>query len=99
MRGMWSSDKSVNTAYRPGIDSLKAIDSAALRDAIVSAVDNGAGITFSSTRDFGAICITLLNGNERPKVYCTSAQELNQALLDLVDSLSPTPPPTGKRAR
>lgn len=94
MKGMWNSEKSVNSAYSPALDALRAVPPQLLTDALHAAVSTGAGLVFACTRDMGAVCITLLDGKERHKVYATDVQELHQALTDLIESLSPSHPPT-----
>lgn len=94
MKGMWSGEKSTNAEYRPALDSIASIEPKLLASAIQAVAGTGAALIFSCTRDFGAVCLTLLDGNDRHKVYATNAQELDQALRDLVESMSPSHPPT-----
>lgn len=97
MKGMWDSSKSVDTTYRPALDALSAVDASLLARAILLAVSDGGGLMFSATRDYGAICLTLLQGDQRHKVYPSDVQALAQALSDLCDSLE-APPNTARRA-
>lgn len=92
MRGMWAGDKAIDPTYRPGVDALAAVDADLVRSAIHHAVGSGAALNFAATRDGGAVVLTLLDGPNRPKVYCSNVQELHQALTDLVASI--TTPPT-----
>lgn len=94
MKGMWSGEKPENTGYRPALDSLNAVEGYLIVSGIHAVLGTGAALIFSATRDFGAICITLLDGNDRRKVYVTGVQELEQAMRDLIESLSPSHPPT-----
>ena len=94
MKGVWSGSKNTDASYRPGIDALTAVDSALLASAILSAVEHGCALMFGATRDGGAVALTLLDGNERHKLYPQNVQELNQALRDLIESLAPEVKPT-----
>ena len=96
MRGMWGGDKPTNSEYKPAIDGFGSVDGTTLRDAIVAAISDGAAVQFSCTRDFGAVVVTLLNGNDKLKVYPTNAQEIAQCLEDLRDSFTKQPPKAGK---
>lgn len=40
----------------------------------------GCAVMFGHTRDGGAICITILDGDDRHRTYCSSEEELDQAL-------------------
>lgn len=96
MKGMWSGDKPSNSDYKPAVDSVSAIDPKLIATAVQAVLGTGAALIFSATRDYGAICLTLLDGNDRHKVYATNVQELQQALNDLVESMQPSRPPTHK---
>lgn len=95
MRGMWDKNNAVSRDYAPALDALKAIDSKVLTDALLSVVEHGCALMIGATRDKGAISLTLLDGNDRHRVYPTDVQELHQALLDLTESLAPKPSPKG----
>lgn len=101
MKGVWSGEKSVGSDYRPAIDSLMALDSELLRKFVATVVATGAAVSFSVTRDYGAVVLTILDGNQRHKVYPTDLQELTEALKDGIESFTPsqTPPNTGKPRR
>lgn len=97
MKGLWNSEKSVDASYRPALDALRAVSGDTLAAALLAVVENGSAFMVSATRDHGAICLTLLDGDRRHKVYPTNVQELDQALRDLIDSLSPAKPASKAR--
>lgn len=101
MKGIWSIEKSADTTYRPAIDALSAVDSKLLALAFAAVVSDGAALMVGTTRDYGAICLTLMSGNDRRKVYPSNVQELDQALRDLVDSFGQSEqlPPTSAKKR
>lgn len=99
MKGIWNSEKSDNVEYRPALDALKAVNPTVLADALHAVVSDGAALMFGTTRDYGAICLTLMSGNDRRKVYPSNVQELDQALRDLAESFQPAPPPTPQVGR
>ena len=86
MKGMWSSEKSDNATYRPALDALKAVNADLLAEALLAVLENGCAFMVSATRDHGAICLTLLDGDKRHKVYPATVTELDAALRDLIDS-------------
>ena len=88
MKGVWNKEKSVSDTYRPSLDALSAVDPSLLSRAIHAAVSDGGAFMVACTRDYGAICLTMMQGNDRAKVYCANAAELAEALTDLVASLS-----------
>lgn len=97
MRGMWDKSTAVNRDYAPALDALKAIDAKVLTDALLAVVEHGCALMIGATRDKGAISLTLLDGNDRHRVYPTDVQELHQALIDLAESLAPKSTPKGGR--
>ncbi len=97
MKGLWNSEKSVDATYRPALDALRAVDASTLAVALLAVVENGCAFMVSATRDHGAICLTLLDGDRRHKVYPSNVQELNQALLDLSESFASSKPASKAR--
>lgn len=99
MKGMWSNDKSENATYRVALDALNAVPEGLLTSAVLAVVENGCALMVSATRDKGALCLTLLDGDKRHRVYPASAAELVAALTDLRDSLSEPvhPKPSARR--
>lgn len=91
MKGMWSNDKSENATYRVALDALSALPEGLLESALLAVVENGCALMVSATRDKGALCLTLLDGDKRHRVYPASAPELVAALTDLRDSLGEVP--------
>lgn len=49
-------------------------------DVILSA---GCGVILGRTRDGGAVCITVLDGDTRHRTYCANDEELDDALVAL----------------
>ena len=100
MKGMWSNDKSENLTYRVALDALSVVPEGLLASALLAVVENGCALMVSATRDKGALCLTLLDGDKRHRVYPASAAELVAALTDLRDSLSePAPKAKGSPRR
>lgn len=99
MKGIWNGGKGVSTDYKPALDGTSALDPALLLRAIVATISSGAAVQFSCTRDFGALVITVLDGNDRHKVYPANAQEIAQAVTDLLDSFTTEPPPQASRTK
>lgn len=99
MKGMWSNEKSDNATYRPALDALSAVNAEILVSALHAVVSDGAAIMLSATRDHGAICITLLSGEQRHRVYTSTVGELDQALRDLIESLAPQPKSNQRAAK
>lgn len=48
-------------------------------------LQSGCAIMFGHTRDGGALCITVLDGQERHRTYCAHDIELSNALAALND--------------
>lgn len=90
MKGMWSGDKGGDRGYKPALDALKAIDREVLTSALLSVVEHGCALMIGATRDHGAISLILMDGNDRHKLYPSNAQELDQALRDLIESFDTT---------
>lgn len=61
-------------------------------DTLACVVDNGAAVILSGTRDGGALVITLLDGDDKDKVYCEDVDDLREALTDLAGAYAT---PTG----
>lgn len=103
MRGMWAGEKSEPTTTRtPAMDAFVNSEHATITTAIQAVVNEGCALMFSMTRDKGAIVITFLDGDKRAKVYVNGVEELQQAMVDLIASVSPasaTPPPNSKASR
>lgn len=47
------------------------------------ALASGAGVLLTHTRDGGALAITVLDGPEKLKTYCSSKEQLSEAALAL----------------
>lgn len=86
MKGLWNNEKSGALTFRPALDALNAVNADTLLQALSAALGNGCAFIISATRDQGALCLTLLDGNDRHKIYVSTVAELDKALQDLVDS-------------
>lgn len=101
MKGMWSGDRTNDRGYKPALDALRAIDRETLTLALLSVVEHGCALMIGATRDHGAVSLILMDGQQRHKLYPSNAQELEQALRDLIESFdttssAPTPPRKGR---
>lgn len=105
MKGVWSKEKSQASNVRtPAMNSITSCDAKLLAEAIQTVINQGCALTFSMTRDKGAVVITLLDGDQRAKVYVEGAQETTEALSDLKESFTRTdedisPPVKASRSR
>lgn len=54
-----------------------------LLDTLALVIDSGAAVILAATRDGGALVLTLLDGDDKDKVYCENAEEVREALTDL----------------
>lgn len=86
MKGVWNGEGRERTASTQNVTTLERTDAGKLRDAITATVQMGAALMFSGTRDGGAVVLTLLDGDNRRKVYPTDVAELDAALTDLIES-------------
>lgn len=62
----------------PGLSGTMLL--AAVLDEVLA---NGCAIMLGHTRDGGALCITVLDGEQRHRTYCTSEEELDEAMTAL----------------
>lgn len=99
MKGVFAGGSAKNASYKGAIDGFSAVDGMLLRDAILAAIQSGAAVQLSLTRDWGALVVTVLDGNDRHKVYPTDAGEITQTLIDLRESYTTEAPPAGTRAK
>lgn len=97
MKGVWGGEKPIAGDYLPAIDGFRSVDGTLIRDAISAAISSGAAVSISCTRDFGALVLTLLDGNNKVKIYPTDAQEIAEAFADLKASFTKEPPPQAKK--
>jgi len=64
---------------RPRMDACGSLGTAL--DAIL---DNGCAIIIGSTRDGGALVLTILENDERHRTYCSNEEELDQAIHEVI---------------
>lgn len=99
MKGVWSGDKGITSAHRPAIDALSTVNPELLRKFVAAVVSTGAAVSISVTRDHSAVVLTVLDGNDRHKIYPTDLQELTQALEDGAASFTASEPPPNSKKR
>lgn len=102
MKGVWGGDKGITSDRNPALDSLSSVDPELLRRFVAVIVATGAAVSFSITRDGGAVVLTVLDGKDKHKLYPSDMRELAQAFEDGIESFAPSPPPTkasGTRTR
>jgi hypothetical protein len=58
-------------------------------DTLALVVSNGAAVILSGTRDGSALVITLLDGDDKDKVYCEDVDDVREALTDLAARYAP----------
>lgn len=86
MKGVFSGDKSQQKRNDNATRLLREIDSKLVIEALCAALGDGAAVMLAQTRDAGAICVTVLHGNDRSKAYATDADELLSLVSDLAES-------------
>jgi hypothetical protein len=57
---------------------------------ICKVTDAGDGITFSHTKDGGAVSIVILSGDERIRLYARGAEEIKERLREIREQLDAT---------
>lgn len=62
------------------------VDVELLVAAIVSVTGEGAALLLSRTRDGGALCLTLCDGDDRLKLYASTREEMNDHLRGIADA-------------
>jgi hypothetical protein len=88
MKGKFSDQHQATTASTTASDTIRGVPDKFLRDCVAAIVTAGACVMFAATRNGDALVVTLLNGNEKGKVYVSSVQELKEALQDAVASVA-----------
>ena len=53
--------------------------------AIDTTLKAGCAVMLGLTRDEGALCITILDGQDRHRTYCSNEQELDDALTAMIE--------------
>lgn len=56
-----------------------------LGQAIDAAMRQGCAVLLGHTRDGGALCITILDGDDRHRTYATNGDELDQAVASMIE--------------
>lgn len=65
-------------------------DNAFLGQAIDRVVAAGCAIMLGQTRNGGTLCITILDGDDRHRTYCTTGDELDQAVAAMLEMYDTT---------
>lgn len=65
-------------------DALETCNAQTLARALARIVGSGDAVLLSLTADGGALCITLLEEDNRRKLYCTSPRNLEETLERLL---------------
>jgi len=67
---------------------LSAVDTNLIATAVVRVAMSGAALMISTTRDGGAVCLTLFDNDTRDKMYAHSVEEIEYALQGLIEDYS-----------
>lgn len=65
-------------------DALETCNGQTLARALSRIVASGDAVMLSLTRDGGALCITVLEDEQRSKLYCSTPRDLEEALTRLL---------------
>jgi hypothetical protein len=79
---------------------LRLVSSTTMRPEVASApmlllavdrlIGAGCALIIGSTRDGGALCLTILDDQDRHRTYCSNEQELDAAVASILDMYAPT---------
>jgi len=67
---------------------LTAVSPGLIAEAVVRVAVSGAALMVSTTRDGGAVCLTLFDNDTRDKMYAHSVEEIEVALQGLIEEYS-----------
>jgi len=67
------------TTIRPRLDEITSLGTAI--DAIL---DAECAVIIGSTRDGGALVLTILDNDERHRTYCSNPEELEEAITEVI---------------
>ena len=67
---------------------ITAVDPTLVGAACIAVAKHGAALMISTTRDGGAVCITLFDNDSRDKMYAHSQDEIEVALQGLIEDYS-----------
>jgi hypothetical protein len=70
----------------PRVADALLVDVAGLGQVVDAVIGRGDGITIARTRDGGAISITILSGDARPRGYASSQVELDELFAGLAET-------------
>jgi len=83
VKNVFSKGESGSAKKSTAPDLLRKAPKELFLNTIASVIDSGAAVILAATRSGDALVITLLDGDGKDKVYCTSVDELREALTDL----------------
>lgn len=75
----------LSPARRSHAGSFDSDVTAMLVQVVGALLDGGDALLIGATRDMGAICLTLIHGDERAKLYSSNAEELFENLSRIHD--------------
>jgi hypothetical protein len=95
--GRQENGKGANFVTRPNPFSKKRAksstpqlaDTAMVAQAIDRVLTSGCAIMLGQTRDGGALVITILEGDNRHRTYCSDEQELDDAVTAMYENYAP----------
>lgn len=65
-------------------DTVACVDTAALHDAVLATVQRGWLLSFGSSRDGGAVSVTVLHDDGKERLWAANSAELERALRAVV---------------
>jgi hypothetical protein len=71
--------------YVKGDADWAKVDEALILAALSSVTAEGAALLFGTTRDKGALVLTVCDGDERVKLYASTREEMNEHLRSISD--------------
>lgn len=69
-----------------GVGAIRELDSHVLSETICTVLDVGDAISFATTRDGGAVVITMLSDGSVDKLYAATAGEMHETLESVRDA-------------
>jgi len=82
-------ERVASSASHKAVATWEDADSETLWRAVCEVTEAGDALTFSRTRDGGAVTLTVLSGTERVRQYATGAEEIAELLQLVRESAQP----------
>jgi hypothetical protein len=79
----------IGHANATGTDVINGVPGDTLRRAVSAVTTDGDGLTFSRTRDGGAVCVAVLSDGFPHKWYAATTEELQDILEGLIEACKP----------